>query len=197
MSILGSMFSAALFACLFQNLIFSGGYGADEAVRMAAKPKQLYPLSFFIVLLSTTVSLICVLLEQIRAVHRLNIFYHALIFVGVLVAVYLVTLFFVLCVFRAKPRTVRRLGVAAFNTLVLAVPFINYRAAFGVFEAIGAGLGAGAAYILAVLLLNFGLRAINQNKSIPEVFRGTPAVFIYAALLSLAFTGLTGRTLGV
>ncbi len=197
MSILGSMFSAALFACLFQNLIFSGGYGADEAVRMAAKPKQLYPLSFFIVLLSTTVSLICVLLEQIRAVHRLNIFYHALIFVGVLVAVYLVTLFFVLCVFRAKPRTVRRLGVAAFNTLVLAVPFINYRAAFGVFEAIGAGLGAGAAYILAVLLLNFGLRAIDQNKSIPEVFRGTPAVFIYAALLSLAFTGLTGRTLGV
>ncbi len=197
MSILGSMFSAALFACLFQNLIFSGGYGADEAVRMAAKPKQLYPLSFFIVLLSATVSLICVLLEQIRAVHRLNIFYHALIFVGVLVAVYLVTLFFVLCVFRAKPRTVRRLGVAAFNTLVLAVPFINYRAAFGVFEAIGAGLGAGAAYILAVLLLNFGLRAIEQNKSIPEVFRGTPAVFIYAALLSLAFTGLTGRTLGV
>lgn len=197
MSILGSMFSAALFACLFQNLIFSGGYGADEAVRMAAKPKQLYPLSFFIVLLSTTVSLICVLLEQIRAVHQLNVFYHALIFVGVLVAVYLVTLFFVLCVFRAKPRTVRRLGVAAFNTLVLAVPFINYRAAFGVFEAIGAGLGAGAAYIIAVLLLNFGLRAIDKNKSIPEVFRGTPAVFIYAALLSLAFTGLTGRTLGV
>jgi len=197
MSILGSMFSAALFACLFQNLIFSGGYGADEAVRMAAKPKQLYPLSFFIVLLSTTVSLICVLLEQIRAVHQLNVFYHALIFVGVLVAVYLVTLFFVLCVFRAKPRTVRRLGVAAFNTLVLAVPFINYRAAFGVFEAIGAGLGAGAAYIIAVLLLNFGLRAIDKNESIPEVFRGTPAVFIYAALLSLAFTGLTGRTLGV
>ena len=197
MSILGSMFSAALFACLFQNLIFSGGYGADEAVRMAAKPKQLYPLSFFIVLLSTAVSLICVLLEQIYAVHRLNVFFHALIFVGVLVAVYLVTLIFALCVFHAKPRTVRRLGVAAFNTLVLAVPFINYRAAFGVFEAIGAGLGAGVAFIFAVLLLNFGLRAIDKNKSIPEVFRGTPAVFIYAALLSRAFTGLTGRTLGV
>lgn len=66
MSILGTVFSAAMFACLFQNLIFSGGYGASEAVRMAAKPKQLYPLSLFIVWLSVSVSLICVLLERIE-----------------------------------------------------------------------------------------------------------------------------------
>ena len=197
MRILGSLFSAAMFACLFQNLIFSGGYGADEAIRMAAKPKQLYPLSFFIIYLSTAVSLICVLLEQRPAVHALNVFGHALIFVGVLAAVYLLTLLFVLVVVKAKPRTVRRLGIAAFNTLVLAVPFINYRAAFGVFEAIGAGLGAGAAFIIAVLLINFGLRAIDKNESIPEAFKGTPAIFIYTAILSLAFTGLTGRALGV
>lgn len=124
-------------------------------------------------------------------------FWHALIFVGVLAAVYLLTLLFVLYVVKAKPRTVRRLGIAAFNTLVLAVPFINYRAAFGVFEAIGAGLGAGAAFIIAVLLINFGLRAIDKNESIPEAFKGTPAIFIYTAILSLAFTGLTGRGLGV
>ena len=164
---------------------------------MAAKPKQLYPLSFFIIYLSTAVSLICVLLEQRPAVHALNVFGHALIFVGVLAAVYLLTLLFVLVVVKAKPRTVRRLGIAAFNTLVLAVPFINYRAAFGVFEAIGAGLGAGAAFIIAVLLINFGLRAIDKNESIPEAFKGTPAIFIYTAILSLAFTGLTGRALGV
>lgn len=197
MSILGSLFSAAMFACLFQNLIFSGGYGADEAIRMAAKPRQLYPLSLFIVYLSTVVSLICVQLDRIRAVRALSVFLHALVFVGVLVAVYLVTLLFVLYVFKAKPRTVRRLGVAAFNTLVLAVPFINYRAAFGVFEALGAGIGAGLAFIIAVLLINFGLRKIDQNENIPAAFKGTPAIFIYAAILSLAFTGLTSRGLGV
>lgn len=197
MSILGSLFSAALFACLFQNLIFSGGYGADEAIRMAAKPRQLYPLSLFIVYLSTVVSLICVMLDRIRAVRALSVFLHALVFVGVLVAVYLVTLLLVRFVFKAKPRTVRRLGVAAFNTLVLAVPFINYRAAFGVFEALGSGIGAGLAFIIAVLLISFGLRKIDQNENIPAAFKGTPAVFIYAALLSLAFTGLTGRGLGV
>lgn len=197
MSILGSVFSAAIFACLFQNLIFSGGYGASEAVRMAAKPKQLYPLSFFIVWLSVSVSLICVFLERISAVRALNVFWHALIFVGVLVGMYFVTLFFVTVVFKAKPRTVRRLGIAAFNTLVLAVPFINYRAAFSIYEAIGASIGAALAFIIAVLLLNFGLRAIDKNENIPAAFKGTPAIFIYAAILSLAFAGLTGRGLGV
>lgn len=197
MSILGSVFSAAMFACLFQNLIFSGGYGASEAVRMAAKPKQLYPLSLFIVWLSVSVSLICVFLERIAAVRALNVFWHALIFVGVLVLMYFVTLLFVTLVFRAKPRTVRRLGIAAFNTLVLAVPFINYRAAFSIYEAIGASIGAALAFIIAVLLLNFGLRAIDKNENIPDAFKGTPAVFIYAAILSLAFAGLTGRGLGV
>lgn len=196
-SIFGSLFSAALFACLFQNLIFSGGYGADEAIRMAAKPRQLYPLSMFIVFLSTTVSLVCVGLEQIPAVRALNTFLHALIFVGVLIVLYLLTLLFVLLVFKAKRRTVRRLGIAAFNTLVLAVPFINYRAAFGIYEALGSGIGAGLAFIIAVLLINFGLRSIAANESIPAAFKGTPAVFIYVAILSLAFTGLTGRGIGV
>lgn len=136
-------------------------------------------------------------LERISAVRALNVFWHALIFVGVLVGMYFVTLFFVTVVFKAKPRTVRRLGIAAFNTLVLAVPFINYRAAFSIYEAIGASIGAALAFIIAVLLLNFGLRAIDKNENIPAAFKGTPAIFIYAAILSLAFAGLTGRGLGV
>lgn len=197
MSILSSMLSAALFACLFQNLIFSGGYGADEAIRMAAKPKQLLPLSLFIMLFSTVASLCCVLLDRSAAVRSLGIFWHALIFTGVLAIVYLLALVIVLFVVHAQPRTVRRLGIAAFNTLVLAVPFINYRAAFGPFEALGAGIGAGLAFLLAVLLISFGLRAIQKNESIPVCFRGTPAVFLYAAILALTFTGITGRGFGV
>lgn len=197
MSILGSLLSAALYACLFQNLIFSGGYGMDEAVRMAAKPRQLFPLTLFIVYLSTLSSVVCVLLEQLAAVRESNVFWHAMLFVGVSVALYLVTLLVVRVGFRARPRTVRRLGVAAFNTLVLAVPFINYRAAFGVFEAVGAGIGAGISFVIAVLLVNFGLRALEKNERVPAVFRGTPAVFMYVSILALAFTGLSGGGLGV
>ena len=197
MSILGSLLSAALYACLFQNLIFSGGYGMDEAIRMAAKPRQLFPLTIFIVYFSTLSSVVCVLLEQIAAVRASGVMWHALLFVGVSAVLYLATLLVVRFGFRAQPRTVRRLGVAAFNTLVLAVPFINYRAAFGVFEAIGAGFGAGVSFVVAVLLTNFGLRALAKNERIPGAFRGTPAAFCYVSILALAFTGLSGGGMGV
>ena len=187
MRIITELISAAMYAMLAQNFIFTGGYGASEAVRMAAKPKQLYPMTFFITLFSTTVSVICVLLEQIAAVKQLSILGHAVAFIIVLAISVLV--------FKAKDRTVRRIGIAAFNTLVIAVPFINYRAAFTIAQAIGSGIGSGFAFVIAVLLINVGLRRLDRNPNIPEAFKGTPAIFIYVSILSLAFSGFYGSGL--
>ncbi len=195
MRVITELISAAMYAMLVQNFIFTGGYGASEAVRMAAKPKQLYPMTFFITLFSTSVSVICVLLEQITAVKRMGILGHALEFVVVLTIMYVVVLAVSVLVFKAKDRTVRRIGIAAFNTLVIAVPFINYRAAFTVAQAIGSGIGSGFAFVIAVLLINIGLRRLDRNPNIPEAFKGTPAIFIYVSILSLAFSGFYGSGL--
>ena len=108
---------------------------------------------------------------------------------------YAVVLIISVAVFRAKDRTVRRIGIAAFNTLVIAVPFINYRAAFTVAQAVGSGIGSGFAFVIAVLLINVGLRRLNSNPNIPEAFKGTPAIFIYVSILSLAFSGFAGSGL--
>ncbi len=194
MSMLLKMISAALYVMLFQNLIFNAGYGISEAVRMSAKPRQLFPMAMFITYFSTVVSAICVLLDTIPVIKERSEIVHNLIFAGILLAVYFLTMLVVLVYGKISPRTIRRIGIAAFNTLVLAVPFINYRSAFSVFEAVGAGIGAGAAYIIAVLLINGGLKRLDMNKSIPRCFKGTPAVFIYTALLSLAFTGISGTS---
>lgn len=194
MSMLLKMISAALYVMLFQNLIFNAGYGISEAVRMSAKPRQLFPMAIFITYFSTVVSAICVLLDTIPVIKERSEIVHNLIFAGILLAVYVLTMLIVLVYGKISPRTIRRIGIAAFNTLVLAVPFINYRSAFSVFEAEGAGIGAGAAYIIAVLLINGGLKRLDMNKSIPRCFKGTPAVFIYTALLSLAFTGISGTS---
>lgn len=195
MRIITELISAAMYAMLVQNFIFTGGYGASEAVRMAAKPKQLYPMTFFITLFSTTVSVICVLLEQIAAVKQLSILGHAVEFIIVLTVMYIIVLAISVLVFKAKDRTVRRIGIAAFNTLVIAVPFINYRAAFTIAQAIGSGIGSGFAFVIAVLLINVGLRRLDRNPNIPESFKGTPAIFIYVSILSLAFSGFYGSGL--
>lgn len=195
MRIISELISAALYAMVIQNFIFTGGYGASEAVRMAAKPKQLYPMTFFITLFSTSVSVICVLLEPIDFIKRQGAIGHAIEFVAVLSVIYIIVLTVSAAVFRAKDRTIRRIGIAAFNTLVIAVPFINYRAVFTISEAVGSGIGSGFAFVIAVLLINVGLRRLDRNPNIPEAFKGTPAIFIYVSILSLAFSGFAGSGL--
>ncbi len=195
MRIISELISAALYAMVIQNFIFTGGYGASEAVRMAAKPKQLYPMTFFITLFSTSVSVICVLLEPIGFIKRQGAIGHAIEFVAVLAVMYIIVFTVSVAVFRAKDRTVRRIGIAAFNTLVIAVPFINYRAVFTISQAIGSGIGSGLAFVIAVLLINVGLRRLDRNPNIPEAFKGTPAIFIYVSVLSLAFSGFAGSGL--
>ena len=190
------LFTAALYVSLFQNLIFGGGSGASEAIRMAAKPKTLFPLSIFIVYFSVITSVICRLVELIPQFSQLGEIYHTMLFYGVLCVLYLVTLF-VVRAFKSPSRVVRRVGIAAFNTLVLSIPFINYRAGFTIPQAIGSGLGAGVAFVIAVCLINIGLIKLEENTEIPQCFKGTPAIFIYVSILALAFTGLAGRAIFV
>lgn len=186
--------SAAFYVMLFQNLIFNGGYGISEAVRMSAKPRQLVPMAIFITYFSTLVSIFCVLLDKIPAINGLDEIMHGIIFIAVVGVLYIVTVTVVLISGKASPRTVRRIGIAAFNTLVFAVPLINHRSAFTIIEAVGAGIGAGVAFIIAVILINSGLKRLEINKTIPKCFKGTPALFIYVALLSLAFIGISGNS---
>ena len=195
MNIFLTLLSAALYVMVFQNLIFNGGYSLSEAIRMSAKPRQLFPMAIFITVFSTVLSTICVFIDTIPYVKNLNEVFHALIYVGVLLGLYILTMIIVIIYGKVSPKTIRRIGIASFNTLVLAMPLINFRSAFTPIEAIGAGLGAGLAYVIAVLLINLGLKRLDTNKSIPKCFKGTPAIFIYTALLSLAFTGISGTSI--
>jgi Na+-translocating ferredoxin:NAD+ oxidoreductase RnfA subunit len=179
---------------LFQNLIFNGGYGLSEAVRMSAKPRQLLPMAVFITIFSTVTSAICVFLDFFPVIRNRSEITHALIYVCILLVVYIFIMVAVNLYGKVQPATKRRIGIAAFNTLVLAMPLINYRSAFTVIESIGAGLGAGLAYIIAVLLINNGLKKLDSNTKIPKCFKGTPAIFIYTGILSLAFTGISGTS---
>mgnify|MGYP002621637931 CR=1 FL=1 len=193
MSIFLEMISAAFYVMIIQNLIFSGGYGISEAVRMSAKPRQLLPLAVFITYFTTIVSAICVFLEKIPFIHKSSEPAHGLIFALVLLTVYAITMLFVLLHGKTSPRTIRRIGIAAFNTLVMAVPFINYKSAFSVLESIASGIGAGLAFVIAVVLINEGLKRLDMNASIPKPFKGTPALLIYTAILSLAFSGFAAN----
>lgn len=185
----------ALYAIFIQNLVFSGGYGASEAVRMAAKPRRFILFALSIAYFSVITSAVCRLLDFIPGVFVLNDAMHAVIFILTLVFVYLATAVFMRIFLKADPKFLNLTGISALNTLVLAIPFINHRAAYSLTESIGTGLGAGLAFILAVALMSNGMQRLSINKDIPKSFKGSPAIFIYIALLSLAFTGFSGGSL--
>lgn len=182
------LLSTALYTVFIQNLVFNGGYAASEALMLAKKPRRLWMFSAMIAFFSTVTALVCRALEMIPVLSTLPSALHFAMFSGVLIVVFLITGLIL-------KLALGTLGMAALNTLVLATPLLNRSAAYTLPESIGSGIGAGLAFILAATLICKGLHIISQNQDMPKAFRGTPAAFVYVALLSLAFSGFSGSSL--
>ena len=159
---------------------------------MASKPKKLLSTAGMIIYFSTVTAVICRALDYIPFVERQNNAVHFLIFFGVLMVVYFVSGALSLIILRPDKRFMTKLSMCAMNTLVMAIPLINHRSVSTFSESIGTAFGSGVAFVVASVLISVGFTKIAHNKKIPEPFRGTPAMFIYVALLSMAVTGITG-----
>jgi Na+-translocating ferredoxin:NAD+ oxidoreductase RnfA subunit len=190
-----NLLNAALYITFIQNLVFSGGYGASEAVRMATKPRRLAAFSIMVAYFSVLSAVICRALDFIVQIDRLNLAIHSAIFGGVLVALYLVTVLAVKFVFKPGRKFLSMIGMAALNTLVFAIPLLNRRLGNTFAASIGIGVGSGIAFIFAISLISIGLKRIESNPNLPQAFKGAPAMFLYVALLSMAFTGFSGTSL--
>lgn len=192
-----AFFNASIFALLLRNLVFSGGFGMSEAIRIATKPKDFFPLALLVAFFTGATAASCNALDLIEKINSQSTSVHLMIYCFVLAVIYLVFTAFATVLFHIEKDSVHRIGMAAVNTLVLAVPMINRRAAFNIFESIGLGIGAGIAFIFAVVLIGAAEKKIADNPTISLVFKGKPALFIYIALISLGFAGLSGQTLFV
>ncbi len=77
------------------------------------------------------------------------------------------------------------------NCAILGVTFDNITAGYSFLEAIVYALGVALGFLLALLLMA-GLRDRIKTSPIPHFLRGTPILFIAAALLSVSFMGFSG-----
>lgn len=202
MKLVAAFFAAFVYVCFTQNLVLTGGYGASEVIRSAARPKQIILFSIMIAYFSTVTSLICRVVLFIPAIKNSSTIISLAVYSGILTVVYFVSVL-ILKVLLGKSdwsdieieKFFRQTAVSAFNTIVLAIPFITERATYGVHEAIAQGLGAGVAFLLATALVHLGMRKLEENTEAPINFRGTPALFMYIAILCLAFSGIMGKSL--
>ncbi len=192
-----SMLTAALYAMLVQNMIFSTGYGMSESIRMAKRPKHFFMYGGTVTFFSLTLSLICFFLNKIPFIFALETKYRIALYTLVLLALYLITALFCLTVLKADKKFMNSLGMCALNTLIIALPVVDFKAGYTLAETVGMGIGAGLAFTLSVLLINTGMKHIRNNRYIPEIFRGTPSLFIYISLIALAMSCISGQSLFV
>ena len=189
--------NASVFALLLQNLVFNGGFGMSEAIRIATKPREFFPIALLVAFFTSATAATCSALDFIPEINSLSTSVHLAVYCLVLAVIYLAATAVIKLLMKRNKQDVHRVGMAAVNTLVLAVPMINRRAAFDLVESIGLGIGAGVAFIIAVLLIGEAEKRLKYNDSIATPFKGKPALFIYIALISLGFAGISGQSLFV
>lgn len=195
MKIVYDLLITALYSVFVQNMVMSFGLGSSEAIRASSKPDRFVSLAAMISGFSVATSVICKLIDMFTAATEISNAVRAAVYGGVLSGVYFVAALIALVVFKSSKKAMGTLGISALNTLVFAVTFINNAAAYSFADSIGSGIGAGIAFVLAAALINNGAKKLAENKDIPAVFKGTPAMFIYVGILSLAFTGFADSNL--
>lgn len=77
------------------------------------------------------------------------------------------------------------------NCAVLGVPLLNSTQNHDFFDSLLFGLGSAIGFSL-VLILFAAMRERLEGADIPDAFKGTPAAFFTAGLMSLAFMGFAG-----
>jgi Na+-translocating ferredoxin:NAD+ oxidoreductase RnfA subunit len=192
-----SMFTAALYAVFMQNLVFSGGFGANEVIRMAQKNGGILPVAGIISAFSViSVAISRLLTDFVPNLQSLPTAWLAGLYGGVLLLLFLFVCGLIsLLRFKARRYLLKLMGMAALNTLVMATPLLTRSLGETTPQAIAVGLSSGIAFAGVSLLINSGIHHLQRNKAIPAMFSGVPAVLIYTGLLALAFTGFQGVTL--
>ena len=77
------------------------------------------------------------------------------------------------------------------NCAILGLALLLVMRDYNFLESIVFGLGAGAGFILALLIMS-GIREELDLADVPKPFRGAPITLIVAGILALAFMGFAG-----
>lgn len=187
-----SFLQLAVYVSFLHNLVFISSYGISEAVRLAKRPKHFFTTGLSVTAFSVYLSVTCHFADKISFLGNLSFSFRFLLYVLILLSGYLASATVMKKLFGADKKFLNSLGMCAVNTLVLALPTFSYQGSLSLSEAFGLGIGAGAAFTVSLLLINGGMKLIHHNRLIPEFMKGTPALFIYTALLSLALSAVTG-----
>lgn len=78
------------------------------------------------------------------------------------------------------------------NCAVLGVTINNIDYSYTYVESLFNALGTGIGFLIAMIIFSGMRQKLENNKMIPESFKGVPITLVSASILSLAFMGFSG-----
>ena len=82
------------------------------------------------------------------------------------------------------------------NCVIVGVALINIRDQFTLVQAIVNAVGAGAGFLLAIVLMAVIREKYDNHPDVPLIFQGFPLALFSAGLMSIAFLGFQNLTIG-
>lgn len=191
------MFASVIFAALLavsaENLFFTGGMGLSRVLRAAYSPRGIGVASVFVTIFSVLSAIEGFFLTPFLPSDG----FRALAVRPAVLACSLAVTYIVTAGIIKKSAPVfyeknsRVLPLSAVNTAVLAIPYVQKTAGFGLMQSIGFALGNGLSFFIASALV-LSAAPTCSNPDMPKAFKGLPASLLYVGILSMAFAGFTG-----
>jgi len=82
------------------------------------------------------------------------------------------------------------------NCVIVGVALINIRDQHGFVQAIVNAVGAGAGFLLAIVLMAVIREKYDNHPDVPRIFQGFPLALFSAGLMSIAFMGFQNLAIG-
>lgn len=188
------MFYTALLAVGAENLLFSSGAGFSRALRAAQRRESIGTYALLVTWFSMLSMLSGIWLRPVLpAAYGPKMVLRSACLAAAAAAAYVIT--YLLSRFIFPMRIMKKISVllapAAVNTVVLAMPYVQWYLALKTEEAVAYALGTGAAFYLASIVLSHAEEKC-RNPDIPSSFKGLPALILYIGILSMAFAGFAG-----
>jgi len=177
---------------LFNNVVLSQFLGICSFLGVSKSMKAAASLGGAVIFVITISSAVASVIYD-YVLTPLNIDYmKTIVFILVIAALVQIVEMFLK---KTSPAVYKALGIylplITTNCAVLGVALTNVQDGNGFIESVLAGFGTSVGYTIAIVLLA-GIRSRISEKDIPGPLRGAPIVLICAALMSIAFTGLSG-----
>lgn len=190
------MFSYAVLAMLFENIIFSRAMGSSTALFATRKQFSVWMFGGVMTAIITVSSVIAYFINPLVKNMESRYYITPLVYVGIIGIVYIAALLITArFAHERRDALLSIIHVSAFNCAVLGALLLASNIndlSLGGF--IGFGIGSGAGFVLATYFVRLAFEKLSGD-SVPQSFRGFPITLIYIGIVSLAIYGLIGHDL--